>query len=128
MKKIIFSLIIAIFLISGGVNASFPVKNEEVKNEFTSIETKNNIETSDDFVKNESSSKHLKKMNSPRRSSMSDKEFIITLLLFGLFWSLAGHRWYRGKPTGWNILFILTMGGFGIWACVDLFMIFMKKF
>lgn len=128
MKKIIFSLIIAMFLISGGVNASFPVNYEDTKHEVTTIEQTYNVESNTDIVKNESTSKQIKKMSSPRRSSMSDREFIITLLLFGLFWSLAGHRWYRGKPVGWNILFILTMGGFGIWACVDLFMIFMKKF
>jgi len=32
---------------------------------------------------------------------------------------VAGHRWYYGSPLGWNILFILTLGGAGIWWIID---------
>lgn len=49
-----------------------------------------------------------------------DREFIILLLLWFFLGMFAAHRWYAGKPAGWNILFILTAGGCGIWAIVDL--------
>jgi hypothetical protein len=50
------------------------------------------------------------------------------LLLLLFLGGLAAHRWYKGKPAGWNILFILTAGGCGIWALVDLVNILTKKF
>lgn len=42
------------------------------------------------------------------------------LLLWVFLWPFAAHRWYLKSPIGWNILFILTFGGLGIWAIVDL--------
>ena len=60
--------------------------------------------------------------------AMSDKEMWITLALWFFLGALAAHRWYRRKPIGWNILFILTGGGCGIWAIVDLINILTKKF
>lgn len=43
-----------------------------------------------------------------------------TAILLWLFLSLvAAHRWYLGSPVGWNILYILTFGGVGIWWIVD---------
>ncbi|WP_242205293.1 TM2 domain-containing protein [Aestuariivivens insulae] len=41
------------------------------------------------------------------------------ILWFFLGWA-AGHRWYYGKPVGWNILFIITAGGLGVWWVIDL--------
>jgi len=127
MKKIILSLTIAAFLISGVTFASFPVKKEEVK-----IETLSKSKEENSVSKTEKSIMKLSKKADKKAAAPSapavDEEFIITLLLLLFLGGLAAHRWYRGKPAGWNILFILTMGGFGIWACVDLFMIFMKKF
>lgn len=41
------------------------------------------------------------------------------LLWFFLGWA-AGHRWYYGKPTLYNILFIITLGGLGVWWIIDL--------
>lgn len=47
-----------------------------------------------------------------------DKWVGVALWFFlGIF---AAHRWYYNKPTWANILFILTLGGLGIWAIVDL--------
>ncbi|MDZ7847578.1 MAG: NINE protein [Owenweeksia sp.] len=48
--------------------------------------------------------------------------------LFGSPGLFAAHRWYAGKPTGWNILFILTGGGCGVWAIVDLINILKQDF
>ncbi len=47
---------------------------------------------------------------------------------FFLGWPFAAHRWYYGKPAGWNILFILTFGGLGIWAIIDLVNILTDNF
>lgn len=61
-------------------------------------------------------------------SSVSDDTFLIAILLFVFLWPLAAHRWYLGSPIGWNILFILTFGGLGIWAIVDLIDILTKRY
>ncbi|MGB0981298.1 MAG: TM2 domain-containing protein [Winogradskyella sp.] len=44
----------------------------------------------------------------------------VAVALFAFLWPFAAHRWYLGWGTGWNILFILTFGGLGIWAIVDI--------
>ncbi len=56
------------------------------------------------------------------------KNMIISLLLWFFLGWIAGHRWYHGKPWGWNLLFIFTLGGFGIWWIVDLIFIITGKF
>ena len=127
MKKIILSLTIAAFLISGVTFASFPVKKEEVK-----IETLSKSKEENSVSKTEKSIMKLSKKADKKAAAPSapavDEEFIITLLLLLFLGGLAAHRWYRGKPAGWNILFILTGGGCGIWALVDLVNILTKKF
>lgn len=56
------------------------------------------------------------------------KNMIISLLLWFFLGWIAGHRWYHGKPWGWNLLFIFTFMGFGIWWIVDLIFILTGKF
>ena len=127
MKKIILSLTIAAFLISGVAYASFPVKKEEVK-----IETITKSKEENPVSKTEKSITKLSKKADKKAAAPSapavDEEFIITLLLLLFLGGFAAHRWYKGKPAGWNILFILTAGGCGIWALVDLVNILTKKF
>jgi hypothetical protein len=127
MKKIILSLSIAVFLISGVTYASFPVKKEEVK-----IETLSNSKEENPVSKTENSITKLSKKADKKAAAPSapamDEEFLITLLLFLFLGGLAAHRWYKGKPAGWNILFILTAGGCGVWAIIDLINIITKKF
>lgn len=53
-------------------------------------------------------------------AAYADRQVVALLLLLFLGWPFAAHRWYLGSPIGWNILFILTIGGLGIWALVDL--------
>ena len=127
MKKIILSLAIAIFLISGISYASFPVKKEDSKIETISTSKEENSisKTEKSFIK--LSKKDTKKAATPNAPKV-DEEFIITLLLWFFLGGLAAHRWYRGKPAGWNILFILTAGGCGVWAIVDLINILTRKF
>lgn len=70
--------------------------------------------------------KKLEKSN--KASSQADKELIILLVLWFFLGFFAAHRWYAGKPVGWNILFILTAGGCGVWALVDLVQILTGDF
>lgn len=55
-----------------------------------------------------------------------DKWIAVALWFFLGF--VAAHRWYAGKPTGYNILYIITLGGLGIWAIIDLINILTDKF
>ena len=57
----------------------------------------------------------------------SEKSGVVCLLLLLLLAPLGAHRFYAGK-IGTAILFILTVGGFGIWALIDLIMIVTSKF
>jgi hypothetical protein len=112
--KILFSLLVMIFSVSASY-ASFPVPRTA-----TAAVTTINVDT-------ETASELV--LTSPAASSIvSDDTFLIAILLFLFLWPLAAHRWYLGSPIGWNILFILTFGGFGIWALVDLIDILTKKY
>lgn len=44
----------------------------------------------------------------------------VALILWIFLGGLAGHRWYLGSPWYWNLLFIVTLGGFFVWAVIDL--------
>jgi len=85
--------------------ASFPV--ERVVTESTNVTSPTtNVEMTTTLI-------------SPAASS-GDKSLLVGILLwFFLGWA-AGHRWYYGKPVLWNIIFILTGGGLGIWWIIDL--------
>ena len=52
----------------------------------------------------------------------SEKGFVPTLLLCLLLGVLGIHRFYVGK-IGTGILMLITFGGFGIWAFIDLIII-----
>lgn len=58
---------------------------------------------------------------------MSDKNWVVALLLcfFGGLFGL--HRFYVGK-IGTGIIQLLTAGGFGLWSLIDLIMIVLGKF
>ncbi|PCH72907.1 MAG: hypothetical protein COB98_11430 [Flavobacteriaceae bacterium] len=43
----------------------------------------------------------------------------MTLLLVFLG-GFAAHRWHLGKDWVMNVLFIVTLGGLGVWALIDL--------
>ncbi|MFT5102399.1 MAG: hypothetical protein ACI86C_000038 [Candidatus Latescibacterota bacterium] len=59
-------------------------------------------------------------LTSPAANSIANSNTFTTALLLWLFLGgLAAHRWYLGSPIGWNILFILTGGGLGIWWIID---------
>ena len=52
----------------------------------------------------------------------SEKEFVPALILCILLGGFGAHRFYVGKPLT-AILMILTLGGLGIWALIDLIVI-----
>ncbi len=60
-------------------------------------------------------------------SQKSEKGFVTTLLLCLLLGGLGVHRFYVGK-IGTGIAQLLTLGGLGIWALVDLIYIAIGKF
>ena len=128
MKKIKLALValVATIIITGGsVYASFPVKNE-VKTTQTS---NNNSTTSTQNQELKTVEKSLvEKVSANPENTQDDNEMIITLVLWFFLGAFAAHRWYKGKPAGWNILFILTGGGCGIWAIVDLVNILTDNF
>ncbi len=57
----------------------------------------------------------------------SKKSFVAALLLCLLLGVLGVHRFYVGK-IGTGILQLITFGGIGIWALIDLIMIAIGKF
>ncbi len=57
----------------------------------------------------------------------SEKSFVTTLILCVLLGGLGVHRFYVGK-IGTGILMLLTLGGLGIWALIDLIIIATKSF
>lgn len=132
MKKIriaLLALIISTFTFSGVVFASFPVNEKSSKNEKTEIKNESTEKSSiSDVQLSESSVSALKAKKEAKDSLPMDNEKLITLLLWFFLGAFAAHRWYRGKPAQWNILFILTAGGCGIWAIIDLINILTDKF
>ena len=57
----------------------------------------------------------------------SKKGFVPTLLLAILLGGLGVHRFFVGK-IGTGILQLLTLGGLGIWALIDIIMIVVGSF
>ena len=58
---------------------------------------------------------------------VSEKNFVSTLILCVLLGGLGVHRFYVGK-VGTGGLMLLTLGGLGIWALIDLIRIAIQKF
>ncbi len=105
--KLLLSAIALVFCISASY-ASFPVKK-------AIVETNNSINsiTETELSENETM------MAIPAAKSKKDK-WVATAFWFFLGWPFAAHRWYLGSPWYWNVLFIITFAGVGIWAIVDI--------
>lgn len=141
MKNLI-TLLICTVVLSSTALASFPVetiqKVESTEVEAPAVEENGDDQTITSISKDDAkaskkeakaSKKEAKKQaKKERKAARADSEFWITLALWFFLGFFAAHRWYRGKPAGWNILYILTFGGLGIWAIVDLVFILTGKF
>jgi TM2 domain-containing membrane protein YozV len=57
----------------------------------------------------------------------SEKSNVTALILCLFLGGLGVHRFYVGK-IGTGVLQLITLGGLGIWALIDLIMIIMQKF
>jgi hypothetical protein len=125
MKKIKLALVafVATIIFTGNsVYASFPVKNEVKTEQISNSKSTQNAE-----LKSVEKS-FVEKVSAKPAKTQGDNEKLITILLWWFLWPIAAHRWYKGKPAGMNILFIITFGGFGIWALIDIINILTDKF
>ena len=127
--RVLMVLAILLILPVKSTFASFPVKqdNKEVKASEKVAITKDNYKQKVEEQFSESTSNVSDNKTKPAKDGGSDDKLILILLwlFLGIF---AAHRWYKGKPVGWNILFILTVGGCGVWAIIDLINIITDKF
>lgn len=64
---------------------------------------------------------------SDQTGAVSDKQWLVTLLLAFFLGSLGVHRFYTGY-TVIGVVQLLTLGGCGIWALIDIIMIAIGKF
>ena len=110
MKAKLTMLFLVMFLCAGNVAfASFPVERTATTEQVTMDDT-----TANEVV------------SSPAAAAYD--KWVAVAFWFFLGWPFAAHRWYAKKPAGWNILFILTIGGLGIWAIIDLINILTDNF
>lgn len=117
MRYSLFAIIMLI--ICNQLYASFPVNRMSVKNMSLKHEVSFISETV--FITDSQESSDFNILNISPAANNSDD----SLEKFGLFvmWLtmgiLAMHRWHANKPKVWNILYICTAGGGGIWWLID---------
>lgn len=66
-------------------------------------------------------------MSNQSSAGVSDKSWLAALLLSIFLGVIGVHRFFVGK-IGTGILQLVTFGGFGIWALIDIIMIATKQF
>jgi hypothetical protein len=125
MKKII-AVLSMVLLMTGVSYASFPVK-QNTKTEQATDQTVNG-EFASEMTELEALNSFKAEMKSEKAADNKMDDMLIMLLLWFFLGGLAAHRWYAGKPAGWNILFILTGGGCYVWAIIDLIKIIQGNF
>jgi hypothetical protein len=126
LKTYVIALITGMLIIGKSVHASFPTKSHEQKVQQT--QQLDELKKQDAAVlKQDILKEQTKVTNSDSYSNGLDEKTMLLLLWFFLG-GLAAHRWYKGKPAIINILFIITAGGCGIWALIDLINILTDKF
>ncbi len=109
LKLLLPALLISLFSFTS-VFASFPVVKTTTQTANVNSSEVNTEET----------------LSSPAAVVSYNKWIAVALWFFlGL---IAAHRWYAGKPIGWNLLFIFTLGGLGIWAIIDVINILTDNF
>ena len=60
--------------------------------------------------------------NTPQTTKEKEDKWLIALILCIVLGGLGVHRFYTGNTTT-GIIMLLTLGGCGIWALIDLIMI-----
>lgn len=129
MKKIALFVALAVSIIATDVYASFPVNGSENKKEVVSNNENNQIlvtENENASIAEEAVAEASSNYEKSNDGNLDDK---LTLLLLWFFLGgFAAHRWYAKKPVGANILFIITAGGCGVWAIIDLIKILQDRF
>lgn len=131
MKNFILGLAL---VMSSMAFASFPVytsQDGKVTSQNTEVNVKTDssatsVNTNSSIQKNDVSTSKESTSITPAANGNYNKWIAVALWFF--LGALAAHRWYAGKPVGYNILFILTLGGLGIWAIIDLINILTDKF
>ena len=116
MKTKILVLLLFVFGAIGVSTASFPVNPTTSKTEITVNDNKTADQTisKNDAAKSQTS---VEEMTSP--AAGGGKSQLIALILVILVGGLGIHRFYLGYTTI-GIIQLLTGGGCGIWALIDL--------
>lgn len=132
-KRVLLTLLVSSLV--GSLFASFPVnENTTEKTELTTVKRESNkaSEKNDVSIKELVKAQHkIAKMDAKQKAEKTNEfgqDDWILLALWFFLGGIAAHRWYAGKPVGANILFIITLGGCGIWAIIDLIKIVQQKF
>ncbi len=112
MKTKLFFTALLFFLSISASYASFPVVRATKAASFPVARTTNANDNSEVVRQNET-------VIAPA-ATLAKKELLTALLLYFFAGYVAAHRWYLGSPAGWNILYIITFCGLGIWAIIDL--------
>ena len=125
--KLLFTVLIVMLSITSSY-ASFPVIRTEkpiVKTEIktTSFDSSIVLNTKTEVRENTNN-----EVYTPAPLAKAKDKWVGVAFWFFLGWPFAAHRWYYGKPVLANILFIITIGGLGVWAIIDLINILTDKF
>tara|TARA_R110002072_G_C7768362_1_gene518927 strand:- start:52 stop:387 length:336 start_codon:yes stop_codon:yes gene_type:complete len=100
--KLLLSFLV-VFLTYSTAYASFPVKRTVSTHNETEL---GNQKTEATYV--------------PLAATAAKDLTVGIILWFFLGIPFAAHRWYYGKPVLYNILFMITLGGLGVWWVIDL--------
>ncbi|AXT20210.1 NINE protein [Flavobacteriaceae bacterium AU392] len=109
--KLFFTLLVFLLSMSASY-ASFPVVRTVKAASFPVVRT---AEANTETITDNSESVLL-----AAPALRASKDMWVAVAFWFFLGGFAAHRWYLGSPVGWNILFILTLGGLGVWAIVDL--------
>jgi hypothetical protein len=126
LKISLIAFLSALCLFGESAYASFPAKKDKTTEQTSSVSSSILPSTTSATPQLQVKADETTVSTATAPASLDDKW--ITLLLWFFLGSFAAHRWYKKKPIGWNILYILTLGGCGIWAIVDLINILTDNF
>lgn len=120
MKTKIFMLVVVVLCSLTQVNASFPVKSKQESTVLSNQNVANSvtIDQNQEVVKSASTTK-MESADDLMSPAGGGKSQLIALILVIFVGGLGIHRFYLGYTTI-GIIQLLTLGGCGIWALIDL--------